>query len=77
MGIRNVSFFMCRKILCCWHTVPFRINMIKEQPCIIDVYLSRLMRVVVTRLKMEIKCVTVIYFHLLPTSTSHLTEWQL
>jgi len=55
MGIRHKSFFTCRKILeVVISLVPLTYTMIIEQPCIINVYLGRLMRVVAMRLNMEI-----------------------
>ena len=55
MAIRHESFFTCWKILeVVGSLVHLKDTMIKQQACLIDVYLSRLMRVVAMRIKMEI-----------------------
>lgn len=62
MGIWQVSFFICSKILeVVSSQFPLRYTMINIHDCIIDIEHKSLMRVVAMRLKTEIKLVIKFY----------------
>ena len=62
MDIIYENFFICRKILEVFDSlVPLGYIMIKQHDSIIDVKIGRLMRVVATRLKMEIILFVILY----------------